>query len=385
LTQRTLFPARLPARLPFRQTDRFDLIVVGVITFLVIAIGGVILYGDHVSGPLAIPPAVVYLGPIDAIQQNLWQVDPTGTSAPRQITNALHGILDFDVSRTGLIVYSDQTDNGGTRLMQLDPATGHSTVLYACPDATCMTPAWRPDGKVIAFDHSALNIGTNLPPGAPRIWLYDLATGQASGLYADNQRLGYTPRWSPDGKKLAFIDSSAGQIIVHDLATNTDSSFDAVQGEIGTFSPNSQSIWFPKVVSVAGGQYATHITIVDLSSDPPLQHDLVPDDLALDDADPMWLPDSKALLVLRIPADRLNTQERQIYRVDATNGTAVALIDEPGYTHSNLSLNAAGDQITFQRLQLGSGVSRPEIWIYNLKTHATRKLADNGNVPRWLP
>jgi Tol biopolymer transport system component len=367
------------------RVDRFDTLAGGVIVGLLLAIGVVIAHGDHASGAVAIPPGIIYVGPIDALTQNLWRVAPDGSGSPQQLTNVAHGILDFDVSREGLVAYSDQTAQGGTKLMQYDPATGKSSVLYDCPDATCMEPAWRPDGKAIAFDHATLNLGTNLPPGAPRVWVYDLTTGQTTALFTDGQKLGYMARWSPDGKRLAVFDAGSAGIVIHDFTTNSDLFISAIQGQVGTFSPDSKALWFPKIVTVDGGQYVTHLVIVDISSDPPLQHDLVPDELAIDDADPIWLPDGKSLLLLRVPSGRLDTQERQIYRVDVASGTATAVLDEPGFTHSNLSLNAAGDELVYQKLELGTAVTRPEIWTLDLKTSAKRKLADDGNIPRWLP
>jgi Tol biopolymer transport system component len=345
----------------------------------------VIVHGDHASGAQAIPPGVVYIGPMDAQLQNIWRVDPGGITPPQQLTNAAHGVLDYDVSRDGLIVYGDQTAAGGTKLMLLDPATGRISLLYDCPDATCMELAWRPDGKAVAFDHSALNTGSNLPPGAPRVWIYDITTGKASSLFSDAQRLGYMPRWSPDGKKLTVFDSDSGGIVIHDFTSNSDVSISAFQGQVGAFSPDGRYLWFPKIVQMTDGEFATHLVIVDLSSNPPLQHDLTPDTQTDDDADPVWLLDSRTLVVLRIPGNRLDTQERQIYQVDLATGTATPILDEPGYTHSNMSLNMAGDQLVYQRTQLGTGVTRPEIWTLDLKTKAAHKLANDANVPRWLP
>ena len=104
--------------------------------------------------------------------------------------------------------------------MLFDMTTRISQLLYACPDAACSEVAWRPDGKVIAFDHVELNSGNGMPPGATRVWVYDLDSNQAQPLFKDTQQLGYSPRWSPDGQKLAVYDSGNGVVVVHDFKTD---------------------------------------------------------------------------------------------------------------------------------------------------------------------
>ncbi len=357
------------------------------IAVLVLALGVVIVRGDQVGSAArpATNPRMIYLGPIDSIVQNLWSVDPSVSGKPIRLTDSKTGILDFDVSRDGQVVYTEQADQGVSNLMIYDVGRAESRMLYGCQDASCMEVAWRPDGKAVAFDRSALNTGLNMPPGAPRVWIFDTETGKAGPLFQDDQRLGYTPRWSPDGQKIAVFDVGSGGIIVHNFKTGKDTLIPAYQGTVGTFSPDSTRLWFPKIVQVADQQYATHIVIVDLSSDPYTQHDLIPDSAGDDDTDPIWMPDGKSLLVMRRAAGQPPENDKQIYQVDIASGAAKALITDVHYAHSNLALNAAGDTLLFQRFLLGGQGARPELWVSNLKTNETRKLADNGTTPHWLP
>jgi len=63
-------------------------------------------------------------------------------------------------------------------------------------------PAWRPDGKVLAYVYNNRD-GAN---GVPQIYLYTPATGHAKAISGP----GYLhPSWSPDGKYLAVTKTSA--------------------------------------------------------------------------------------------------------------------------------------------------------------------------------
>src|SRR5450432_426354 len=148
-------------------------------------------------------PRVIYLGPVDNIVQNLYAVDPAQDAAPIQLTTSATGIVGYDVAPDGAsVVYSELSGTGAASLITLDLTNHTSRTLYACPDATCTNPTWRPDGGAIAFEKVDLNSGTGMTPGVPRVWILDTSSGQVSPLFQDNQRLGYSPEWSPDGNRI---------------------------------------------------------------------------------------------------------------------------------------------------------------------------------------
>jgi dipeptidyl aminopeptidase/acylaminoacyl peptidase len=73
----------------------------------------------------------------------------------------------------------------------------------------CVTdPQIRPDGHVVAYVRMSYDIMTDRPRRS--IWLVDADTGTQTPL-ATGPGSSYSPRWSPDGKRLAYVASEAGR------------------------------------------------------------------------------------------------------------------------------------------------------------------------------
>lgn len=73
----------------------------------------------------------------------------------------------------------------------------------------CVTdPQIRPDGHVIAYVRMSYDVMTDRPRQS--IWLVDADTGAQTPL-ATGSGSSYSPRWSPDGKRLAYVASDGGR------------------------------------------------------------------------------------------------------------------------------------------------------------------------------
>src|SRR5512135_3772541 len=68
-------------------------------------------------------------------------------------------------------------------------------------------PQLSPDGKWVVYTVTTPSLKDNR--GVARLWLADVATGQTRQI-TQGPGSDRSPRWSPDGKTIAFISSRQG-------------------------------------------------------------------------------------------------------------------------------------------------------------------------------
>lgn len=129
-------------------------------------------------------------------------------------------------------------------------------------------PQLSPDGKWVAYTVSTVSLQDNR--GVARVWIAEVATGRArvltGGPGSDRQ-----PRWSPDGKTLAFISTREG----------------------------GAQVW---LLPIVGGDARKVSSLPDGASDP------------------LWLPDGSGLLVIsdiKWPTEQEIDQRNGQYPTDA--------------------------------------------------------------------
>ncbi len=99
-------------------------------------------------------------------------------------------------------------------------------------------PEISPDGKTIAYVRESNDVMTD--KARPTIWLIDVATGHQRPLVAGSGSY-FSPRWSPDGTRLAYVASEGGspQLYVRWMGTGESARITGLPN-----SPNSLA-WSP--------------------------------------------------------------------------------------------------------------------------------------------
>lgn len=228
-------------------------------------------------------------------------------------------------------------------------------------------PQISPDGTQIAYVRRANDIMTDR--ARPTIWLVDARTGAQSPLVA-GAGSHMSPRWSPDGKRIAYVSTSEGgtpQLFVRWIATGETARMTDLPDSPGalSWSPDGKRIaylmrvpgeapklgtppekkpegaeWAKPLEIITSVQYRTdeggylkpgfdHIFVVSSDGGPPRQLTYG----QIDDGGPLnWSSDSKTIY---FSANHRKDWEREpldseIYALNVDSGAVTALTDRRG-------------------------------------------------------
>ena len=219
-------------------------------------------------------------------------------------------------------------------------------------------PRWSPDGKAIAF-LSARPVAGDAAADAPRtqVWLLPLAGGEPRRVTnLLNGASGF--QWSPDGARLVVVSRSGpgdaakpGSDVRHYAHANYKFN------DTGWFDDKRAHLW---VLDVASGR-STPLTSGD----------------DWNDADPQWSPDSRRIAFV---------SDRTGHAFDEGRNTDVWVIDANGGPLTKISDHATGDNSprwspdgqTIAFLSAVPEKSHPKIWLASSAGGAASKLAADG-------
>ena len=259
-------------------------------------------------------------------------------------------------------------------------ALGTSTAVIAAPSdvpnpsftgadlfnlAAASDPQISPDGRSVAYVRRSNDVMTDRARST--IWLIDVATGDERPLVTGTGSHS-SPRWSPDGKRLAYASTAEGgssQLYVRWMDSGQTARItglaDSPQGI--AWSPDGQRIAYlmnvpddgPKLGSAPakpeGAEWAKPLEVIDKVTyrvdgggylKPGFDHIFVVDALggaprqltfgAYHDGNPEWTADGRGILfsAVRKTDWEMIANDSEVYRLDVASGAVTALTDRRG-------------------------------------------------------
>lgn len=376
------------------KLSKLDAVVFGIVTLCLLGVA----LAAIVSDPARQPIHVAYLYPATSSPQNVWMADIGNPDAQVQVTFSENGIYDFDFSPNGnWLAFSERSEAGIASLRLKDMRSGRVIDLVDCEAqyAYCTTPVFSPDGSNLVYQRSESLDGSY---GLSRIWLMDMTSAnyETDRLIADSRIVGHSPVWAANGNTIAFYSSDVREpgILIFDFLPRDGSDaqlrfIPSSHGAMGTISPNGERIIFPEIAR-RGEQFFTQLRIADLRNksfaaftDP---------DGPIDDANARWSPMGQTVALARRYTDQRWTAGHQLYLRSANDEyrALTPILYDERYSTSYFRWNQTGERLVMQRLPLavGNGVDKrqrvPEIWIYDLESGDSSKIAQNAFVPQWV-
>jgi dipeptidyl aminopeptidase/acylaminoacyl peptidase len=248
------------------------------------------------------------------------------SSARRKLTAddlyAMRFLGDAQISPDGrhiafIATTIDKENNRYQRRLWLVGADGGEAQLFSGVDATLTQPRWSPDGRQLAFVSAR---------GGNRGQIFVINTGGGEARQITNQKNGASaPVWSPDGARLAFTsrlgpaDEEEKKKDRSDTRVVTRSRY---KSEAEKFIENRQSHIFTVKVSEA------------LAADSAAELEKLPKQLTSgewDDSQASWSPDGRQIaFVSNRTEDRDDNNNSDIWLVAAEGGEARKLTTNPG-------------------------------------------------------
>lgn len=301
-----------------------------------------------------------------------------------QISHTQGRVFDYQTSPDGeTIIFSVMNDLSGIDLWIVQRGGENPRKLLDCGADRCSTPTWSPVLPELAYTREGAGFDPNGPKGAPRIWILDFTSGQTVPLLTDPQKIGYGPKWSPDGQWLSIWNGAQGGIQVVNKKTGETFLLESSNGDAGCWKFDSQFLYYSNMVAGESGfrNVLFRADIANGSTSTILGGNTAGGGLSVDS--PACSPTEKWVVVTIQPD--VKTPQRTLFLLNPDGRDGISLMDEGSRIPGFYTWTPDGNQLVFQIDVLGGEAVDVEIWVWERSTGKAKKITVGGRSPQWLP
>lgn len=228
-------------------------------------------------------------------------------------------------------------------------------------------PRWSRDGKRLAFLRTSEKDGK---PDPPQIYLLDMAGGEARAL-TDLPKGAGPAVWSPNGRSIAFTSST----LPNDFAKKDPGTTEEDQSDVRVIN---RAAYRSNGLGYTDFEHVSHIWTIDVPvvlNEPVKATQITHGKYA--ESSPVWSKDESLIYFTsdRVAEPYYEPPQTDIYSVDARGGEIRKLVHVDG-TASGLALSPDGMRVAFVSALRGNPVrsySEPDLFVAPLTAGATTR------------
>ncbi len=288
---------------------RFDRLMTGVIAGLSALLLGLALWATLGARDAALPPGFLYLVAASDETQ-VWHLawDTLDTQPIAQLPGSV--VESAVLPGAERVVYPVARVDGGHDLWLLDATTRRARLWLDCAPDDCLAVASAPEGCGAVY--------TRVVDGQPVLWQFACAAAAPQPLFATPGAQGHYASWSPDGTRLAYLDSGRRLCIVDVTGVAETLCLASQATALPVWSPDGAHLLITEIRIETG--FASHLVRVDVVSGEFVDLSNV---YGVEDDAPAWSPDGQWIAFRRQAAGAAVGKQLWLMRADGSEAHAL--------------------------------------------------------------